>query len=129
MNKNFDFYKSLIKNEEFEGVHYENNLWDLVVITAISERQKSCYEKQIQTKLEKNLLPRCFKYIVFNDPDEAKIGSGGSTLNVLKKLNEQFGQGKLSKMKILLIHAGGYSQVKLLLILNKICLKLSKFVA
>ena len=106
MNKNYEFYTSLIKNTD-----KSSNLWDLVIITAISARQKECYEKQIATKLAKNLLPTCFKYKVFNDPDEAKIGSGGSTLHVLKQLNELYGTDQLCRMKILLIHAGGYSQV------------------
>jgi len=117
MKKSFNFYKNLITdspslNEDFKDVDYKHKLWDLVIITAISTQQKRCYEKQIQTKLERNLLPKCFQYRVFNDPDEAKIGSGGSTLFVLKNLSKEFSNEQLFKMKILLIHAGGYSQVK-----------------
>ena len=86
MQKNYNFYKTLIEcedlNGEFKNLDYKGNLWDLVIITAISAQQKKCYEKQIQTKLERNLLPKCFKYLVFNDPDEAKIGSGGIKLDL-----------------------------------------------
>lgn len=116
MKKNYKFYQHLIEcndsNGEFKNLDFKEKLWNLVIITAISAQQKKCYEKQIQTKLERNLLPKCFKYLVYNDPDEAKIGSGGSSFHVLKKLSQEFSNEQLFKMKILLIHAGGYSQVK-----------------
>ncbi len=98
MNDNFDFYKNLIQEPQFE----KNNLWSLIVITAINEKQKECYEKQIETKLSKSKLPKQFEYLVTNDPVNCKIGSGGSTLNVIRQLYDLHGDG-LYKMKILLV--------------------------
>jgi fucose-1-phosphate guanylyltransferase len=114
MNKNYELYEKLILTPtdqvlELESLSSTKRLWDLIVITAISAEQKRCYEKQIQTKLERKRIPARFKYVVLNDPDNIKIGSGGSTLNVAKQLFLVHGED-LFKMKILLIHAGGYSQ-------------------
>jgi fucose-1-phosphate guanylyltransferase len=107
MRENYEFYKALLEQDlrpEF------NSLWDLVVITAISSAQKSCFERQIENKLLNRRLPQLFEFMVINDPDKCKIGSGGSTLNVVKRLSDKYGREKLNQMKILLIHAGGYSQ-------------------
>ena len=114
MNKQFELYKGLITLDlksalTNSGIDPTNSLWDLVIITAISQKQKSCYEHQIQRKLANEALPSVFKYLVLCDPDNCKIGSGGSTLNVIRHLYGKHGEGLFS-MKILLIHAGGYSQ-------------------
>ena len=87
----------------------DRSLWDLVVITAINPQQKACYQTQIERKLANRQLPRCFKFLVVSDPEEAKIGSGGSTLNVIRLLHEQYGDA-LFTLKIFLLHCGGYSQ-------------------
>lgn len=115
MDKQFKFYENLI-NQDFKTAFTNLNitpdvssLWDLVVITAISQKQKSCYEKQIERKIKNKKLPTVFEYLVLNDPDHCKIGSGGSTLNVINCLYERY-QEKLYEKKILIIHAGGYSQ-------------------
>jgi hypothetical protein len=104
MNENFQLYKNLIENNN--NGKYEK-LWDLVIISAINQKQKECYEKQIGIKLKSGKLPTQFIYKVLNDPDDCKIGSGGSTLNILKKLHDEYNE-KLFDMKIMLIHAGGY---------------------
>ncbi len=104
MNENFEFYKNLIENKFNDGY---KKLWDLVIISAISQKQKECYEKQIEIKLKSEKLPSQFKYKVLNDPDNCKIGSGGSTLNIIKNLFNEYNE-KLFDMKIMLIHAGGY---------------------
>lgn len=113
MERNFDFYQSLIENTElsrkFASQAPSNTFWDLIVITSISEEQKLCYEKQIESKLISNNLPKQFNFLVINDPNDCKIGSGGSTLNVIKQLSAKYNE-QFYKMKILLIHAGGYSQ-------------------
>lgn len=105
MDQNYTFYKTLLQQESLKP----NIYWDLIVITSISNDQKHCYEKQIETKLNRNKLPAQFQYVVINDPDDFKLGSGGSTLNVIEKLYEKY-KDSLFDMKILLIHAGGYSQ-------------------
>lgn len=115
MQKIFETYCNLIESSYRNEIsHLENlsptkKLWDLIVITAISHDQKRCYEKQLQMKLENKKLPKTFQFKVLNDPDNCKIGSGGSTLNVINQLHKEYKE-QLFSMKILLIHAGGYSQ-------------------
>ena len=121
MLKNYELYTDLIEtsnnnnnnssNElsQLEQLSASKTLWDLIVITAISRDQKQCYESQIRAKQRAHKLPAIFQFEILNDPDNCKIGSGGSTLHVIHQLYEKYGI-KLFSMKILLIHAGGYSQ-------------------
>jgi fucose-1-phosphate guanylyltransferase len=112
MNKQFEYYEKLVESSSDESLPLKSatqTLWDLIVITAISAEQKRCYEKQIESRLARRKIPARFKYMVLNDPDNVKIGSGGSTLNVAKQLFLTYNH-TLFTMKILLIHAGGYSQ-------------------
>ena len=115
MQKIYEFYTDLIESNnngklsKLEALSANKTLWDLIVITAISNDQKKCYELQIKSKQNANKLPKSFRFQVINDPDNCKIGSGGSTLNVIKQLFLVYGS-ELFSMKILLIHAGGYSQ-------------------
>ncbi|KAK6484629.1 fucose-1-phosphate guanylyltransferase [Huso huso] len=86
--------------------------WDIVVMTAADEKQKLAYEQQIAEKLRRKELPLWVQYHVFADPPGVKIGkycNGGSTLYSIQHLQEQY-DDKLSTFRILLIHAGGYSQ-------------------
>jgi fucose-1-phosphate guanylyltransferase len=48
--------------------------------------------------------------MVISDPDKCKIGSSGSTMNVIKSFCDVYGRDRVNQMTILLIHAGGYSQ-------------------
>jgi len=115
MQKIYEFYTDLIESNnngklsKLETLSANKTLWDLIVITAISNDQKKCYELQIKSKQNANKLPKSFRFQIINDPDNCKIGSGGSTLNVIKQLFLIYGS-ELFSMKILLIHAGGYSQ-------------------
>lgn len=113
MENNFRFYENIIRNENFNingNKFFKNqNYWDLIVITSINEKQKNCYEIQIQNKKKEKKFPQNFQYLVISDPEGYKIGTGGSTLNAIKKIFEIY-KTNMNKMKILLIHAGGYSQ-------------------
>ncbi|KAK2841520.1 hypothetical protein Q7C36_013099 [Tachysurus vachellii] len=82
--------------------------WDLVVITSLDEEQRCSYEVQLKEKILRGELPLCV-YHVFADPPGGKIGNGGSTLHVLQLLRDQYGES-LSRLRVLLIHAGGWSQ-------------------
>lgn len=82
--------------------------WDLVVITAVDEDQRCWYEVQLQEKIRRRELPLSV-YHVFADPPGYKIGNGGSTLHVLQLLSDEYGES-LSRFRVLLIHAGGWSQ-------------------
>jgi len=86
--------------------------WDDVVITARDEAQKSAYIAQLEEHYQRLIA----KFHVFADPvvvrdgHRVKIGSGGSTIAVLKWLIERYGKNVFAERKILLIHCGGYSQ-------------------
>lgn len=83
--------------------------WDAVVVTAVDESQREAYELQISEKAHRKELPLGIHYKVFSDPPGSKIGNGGSTLYALKQLNDLYGKA-LGKWRIILIHAGGWSQ-------------------
>ena len=104
MQRNYELYRDLIENPS----KYEH-IFDMVVITAINSAQKACYEHQLAIKLERNRLPKSIPFRVISDPDGHKLGSGGSTLRVLAILNSD-PTVDLSRMRVLLLHAGGYSQ-------------------
>lgn len=113
MENNFRFYENIIHNEDFNinglSFYKNQNYWDLIVITAINEKQKKCYEIQIENKKKEKKFPLNFPYLVISDPEGNKIGTGGSTLNAINKIFDIYSIS-MNKMKILLIHAGGYSQ-------------------
>ncbi|KAF7203104.1 fucose-1-phosphate guanylyltransferase [Nothobranchius furzeri] len=83
--------------------------WDVVVVTAVDGSQKEAYELQIREKVARRELPLGAHYLVVSDPPGSKIGNGGSTLCAVKQLNEIYGKA-LSELRIVLIHAGGFSQ-------------------
>ncbi|KAF9188794.1 hypothetical protein BGZ51_000318 [Haplosporangium sp. Z 767] len=104
--ENLASYKELLQQPP------ESNLslfWDIVVVTAGDTQQQHCYESRINQKLELGLIPSCARYHVIADPPQSKIGSGGSTCFVMKILLEQYSAEFLSTVRVLLIHAGGYS--------------------
>ncbi|XP_029003628.1 fucose-1-phosphate guanylyltransferase [Betta splendens] len=83
--------------------------WDVVAVTAADENQRAAYELQISHKVARKELPLGIDYKVFSDPPGYKIGNGGSTLYTLQQLNDIYGK-TLGKLRIILIHAGGFSQ-------------------
>lgn len=109
------------KKEKFLSQSYENNysdymtslsssdmaVWDWVIITASNEKQAEIYQTQIDKRLNDGKLCIRTKYRVISDPDGKRIGSGGSTLQVILSL---FEDGLLDHSKILLIHSGGDSR-------------------
>ena len=80
--------------------------WDYIVISASNDKQKQHYEKQIA--LRKEYLPLNSKFLVYSDDDGKRIGSGGSTLKIIRQLKEEIGSFK--NKKIMLIHSGGDSK-------------------
>ncbi|NXI66126.1 FPGT guanylyltransferase, partial [Anseranas semipalmata] len=67
------------------------------------------YRRQLSAKLGRGELPLGVRYHVFVDPPGPKIGNGGSTLHVLRCLENLYGDTWTSFI-VLLIHSGGYSQ-------------------
>ena len=86
--------------------------WDYVVLTASNEAQARGYRKQIENRKKEKYLPLDTKYIVLADPEGKRVGSGGATLNVLKFLAQDMGEGADSfcGKRILVIHSGGDSK-------------------
>ena len=65
--------------------------WDYIVLTASNEEQGKAFQKQIEYRSEKGVLPDATKFLVIPDPDGKRIGSGGATLHVLRTLSEREG--------------------------------------
>jgi fucokinase len=94
--------------------------WDWCILTASSARQAEAYEAQIKARRRSGLLPRDTRFLVFADPQDLRIGSGGATLNALLRLAQQLSgvpgaQGAcasdlLAGKRILIIHSGGESR-------------------
>jgi fucose-1-phosphate guanylyltransferase len=103
--KGMSRYKDLI---EESGNH--NCFWDAIILTAGTEKQRDMYQSQIEAKLRRKEIPSCCKYLVFSDPPGAKLGDGGATLHALDQLVITESEEYIKNSKVLLIHAGGYSQ-------------------
>lgn len=85
--------------------------WDYIVLTASNEEQAEAFRSQIVYRQEKNVLPCKTKYLVLADPDGKRVGSGGATLQVLRKLAETEDiAGDFHNKRILVIHSGGDSK-------------------
>lgn len=84
--------------------------WDHIILTASNEDQASAYRKEIEYRLQNNLLPGKTKYTVLSDPEGKRVGSGGATLNVLRFLAETEGGREAFRKKVLVIHSGGDSK-------------------
>ncbi|XP_051481689.1 fucose-1-phosphate guanylyltransferase [Apus apus] len=83
--------------------------WDVVAVTAADAQQGRAYRRQLEEKLRREELPLGARYHVFVDPPGPRIGNGGSTLHVLRCLEELYGD-KWTSFLVLLIHSGGHSQ-------------------
>lgn len=86
-----------------------SRFWDVVVLTASDDDQKTAFELQLRAKLERREIPTGVDYLVFADPPGPKIGCGGATMYAVSRLTEIYGS-RLSSMYIMLINAGGMSQ-------------------
>ena len=80
--------------------------WDYVVLTASNDFQAKGYEQQIQERID--FLPKRTKFITVPDEGNQRVGSGGATLSVIKKIKEL--EGKFDGLRILVIHSGGDSK-------------------
>ena len=92
--------------------------WTAVIITASSARQADRYRQQLADRQARGHLPAGVRYLVVPDLDDARIGSGGATLNALHELAEaalaettavtleEWWAGQ----RVLIIHSGGDSR-------------------
>ncbi len=89
-------------------------LFDVVLITASSDRQADAFRTLIARRQRQGLYPRELRFEVVADPPGGRIGTGGGTLWALERLvarerapeRESF----FDEHRILLIHAGGESR-------------------
>ncbi|GFO47580.1 fucose-1-phosphate guanylyltransferase [Plakobranchus ocellatus] len=106
MNKVLEDYKHLRGKSLSKGGH---NFWDVVLITTADKPQQEAFELQVEEKRNRRELPTDLPIHIVSDPPGIRIGNGGSTLTALEFLESCYGSDMFCK-KILMIHAGGWSQ-------------------
>lgn len=97
--------------------------WDYLIVTASNKVQAESYETQLACRRRLGLLTGAKQVLVVPDPQDQRIGSGGSTIYaLLQVLSREFRAPALSKLsparieaalnrlRILIIHAGGDSR-------------------
>ena len=82
--------------------------WDVVIITASSERQAELYRDEIQRRSLSGMLPKETQFLVVPDPADRRVGSGGATINALGVLGKDLEWW--SEHRALLVHSGGDSR-------------------
>ena len=82
--------------------------WDYCILTASSEHQANSYRLQLEKRKEKGLLPPRTLFDTVPDPEGKRIGSGGATLEVLKRIATLHGNRDLRGLRILCIHRGSW---------------------
>src|SRR5665647_70026 len=85
-------YNDNWKDYQYILTHTKPVRWDVFVVTASNERQAEAYREQISYRARNGWLPSGTRYVGIPDPDGKRVGSGGATLNVLRKLLEQAGE-------------------------------------
>lgn len=84
--------------------------WDVVILTAASERQADLYRPHLDAARRRGLIGEHTLTLVVADPEGRRIGSGGATLNALRPLCEAKPDSDIGRLRVLLIHAGGDSR-------------------
>lgn len=88
--------------------------WDYLIITASNQAQASAYENQVKARQKLGKISAFKHILVVPDPQDQRVGSGGSTLHsimqVLEKENAKSWEDTLKDLRILIIHAGGDSK-------------------
>lgn len=82
--------------------------WDVVCLTASNPAQAVLYRQALADLTRRGLLPPGTGTVVVEDPGGARIGSGGATLNALRRLAAD--HADVADRRVLLIHAGGDSR-------------------
>ena len=108
-------YKTLLLKQQYldSWNNYKRSIdsisypyWNYIIITASNDYQAQGFNKQIEER--KEFLPKRTKFLVISDENNERVGSGGSTLTVIKYMKKL--EKKLNGLRILVIHSGGHSQ-------------------
>lgn len=88
--------------------------WTAVVVTAGSANQAERYTSEIERRRGRGTLPAAVPFLVVSDPEGARLGSGGATLNALRALAAGFRDSSAHTLqewwdgqRVLIIHSGG----------------------
>jgi fucokinase len=92
--------------------------WTAVIITASSARQAARYEEEIRRRRQSGTVPAGVTYLVVPDLDDARIGSGGATLNAVRVLVQEALplasadslEAWWATQRVFIIHSGGDSR-------------------
>lgn len=97
--------------------------WDYLIITASNKAQAASYETHLKLRKNLGLITGTDQVLVVPDPQDQRVGSGGSTIYaLLKVLSREFKtpgltkrspaqiEKTLNRLRILIIHAGGDSR-------------------
>mgnify|MGYP000082453578 CR=1 FL=1 len=89
--------------------NFAASMYTHIIVTAPNNHIASSYEHQILRAQRENLLSRTVKVHVVHDPEGARIGSGGGTLNALYHLKcKESIDHAIST--VLIVHSGGDSR-------------------
>jgi len=84
---------------------------DWLVLTAANRAQARGYERQLETRTRDGRLAGVRNWMVVPDPCDRRIGSGGSTVTVLRELARRSrGRSAFDGLGIVIIHSGGDSR-------------------
>jgi hypothetical protein len=106
-SRKFVKYRKFLDAENFPMLAYP---WDVVVLTAGDQEQADSFREQVEWRRELGVLPHGVDFHCISDPPGPRIGNGGATMVALAFLDGLYGSQRCTQLRILLIHAGGYSQ-------------------
>ena len=100
------------------GEAHAHPWWSVVIITASSRRQAERYEAEVQRRLAAGRLPVAVRYLTVPDVADARIGSGGATLNALAAMAHRglmpsdpaVADDWWRTQRVLIVHSGGDSR-------------------
>jgi galactokinase/mevalonate kinase-like predicted kinase len=99
-------------------------MFNICIITASNKKQADAYRELLAARVASRLYPREVEFVVLQDPEGGRVGSGGGTLWALLQLLRRRGVKKadlsvsesdvimefLNRSSILIIHAAGESR-------------------
>ena len=106
--------KQHVRSRSYGGQRQRNDRPPFVVIvTASTRRQADAIADELRWRVQQRMLPPDTLVFAVPDPENARVGSGGATLNALLTVADLMsGHGELGlhQCKVFMIHSGGDSQ-------------------